>query len=140
MFPNHAKSAIAGDINLNTEGYDQLKMNKEVSKYIEKQKSPQKEICRKLRKIILSTIPKANESIKMGVAWYSKYYIAALRDSVNLGFSVKGLLKKDMDNFNGSGKSMRHLKFKELKDVDEKKIARLLRLVDKKAECGSCFK
>ena len=31
-------------------------------------------------------------------------------------------------------------KFKELKEVDEKKIVRLLKLVDKKAECGSCFK
>ena len=31
-------------------------MNKEVEKYIEKQKSPQREICQKLRKIILNKI------------------------------------------------------------------------------------
>ena len=31
-------------------------MNKEVEKYIEKQKSPQREICRKLREIILNKI------------------------------------------------------------------------------------
>ena len=115
-------------------------MNKEVSEYIEKQKSPQKEICKKLRKIILKTLPKIDEKMKMGVPWYSKYYIVGLKDSVNLGFSVKSLSKKDMDNFKGAGKFMRHLKFKELKEINEKKIVKLLKLVDKKAECGSCFK
>ncbi len=115
-------------------------MNKEVSKYVEKQKSPQKEICKKLRKLILKTFPKIDEKIKMGVAWYRKYYIVGLKDSVNLGFSVKGLSKKDRDNFTGAGKFMRHLKFKKLKEIDEKKIVKLLKLVDKKAECGSCFK
>lgn len=107
---------------------------------MEKQKSPQKEICKKLRKIILKTFPRIGEKMKMGVAWYGKYYIVGLKDSVNLGFSVKGLLKKERDNFTGSGKFMRHLKFKGLKEVDEKKIVKLLKLVDKKAECGSCFK
>ena len=115
-------------------------MKKEITEYIGKQKSPQKEICRKLRRIILETFPKIDEKIKMGVLWYGKYYIVGLKDSVNLGVSVKGLLKKDMDNFSGKGKFMRHLKFKDLKDVDEEKVVSLLELVDKKAECGSCFK
>ena len=115
-------------------------MNKEVSKYVEKQKSPQKEICKKLRRLVLKTFPKIDEKIKMGVAWYGKYYIVGLKDSVNLGFSVKGLSKKDMDNFKGAGTYMRHLKFKNIKEIDEKKIVKLLKLVDKKAQCGSCFK
>ncbi|MBW2992107.1 DUF1801 domain-containing protein [Candidatus Woesearchaeota archaeon] len=115
-------------------------MNKEVTKYIDKQKSPQKEICKKLRRIILKTLPKISESYKLGVAWYGKYYIVGLKDSVNLGFSVKGLTKKEKSNFKGTGKTMMHLKFKELKEVDEKKIVKLLRLVDKKAKCASCYK
>jgi len=116
-------------------------MNKLVTEYIGKQKSPQKEICKKLRKIILKTFPKINEKMKMGVPWYEgKYYVVGLKDSVNLGFSVKGLSKKDRDNFKGTGKFMRHLKFKEVKEIDEKEIVKLLKLVDKKAECGSCFK
>lgn len=117
-----------------------MKKNKEVDIYIEKQKSPQKEICQKLRKIILKTFPKINEQMRLGVAWYEKYYIVGLKDSVNLGFSVMGLLKKDKDNFEGKGKTMRHLKFKELKEIDEKKIIKLLKLVDKKADCGDCIK
>ncbi|MBW3015959.1 DUF1801 domain-containing protein [Candidatus Woesearchaeota archaeon] len=114
-------------------------MNKEVTEYINNQKSPQKEICRKLRILILKTV-KVKEQKKLGVAWYGKFYIVGLKDSVNLGFSVKGLSKKDADNFKGQGKYMRHLKFKTLDEVDEKMIVKLIKLVDKKAECGSCYK
>lgn len=117
-----------------------FKMDKEVTNYIEKQKSPQKEICKKLRELIFKTLPNIDEKVKLGVAWYGKYYIVGLKDSVNLGFSVKGLSKADMDNFTGKGTYMRHLKFRELRDVDDKRIIRLLKLVDKKAECGSCYK
>ena len=115
-------------------------MNKEVTEYINKLNSPQKEICKKLRKILLKTLPKINEQKKLGVAWYGKYYIAGLKDSVNLGFSVKGLTKDEKSNFNGTGKTTLHLKFKELKDIDEKKVIKLLKLVDKKAKHSSCYK
>jgi hypothetical protein len=110
-------------------------MNKEVKDYISKQKSPQKEICEVLRKIIIKTFPKIEEEIKLGVLWYGKFYIVGLKDSVNLGFSVEGLSKDDKNNFKGTGKLMRHLKFKEVREIDERTIVRLLKLVDKKAEC-----
>ena len=113
--------------------------SKEVDDYIEKQKSPQKEICRKLRQIILAKFPKAEERMRLGVPWYGKFYIVSLKDSVNLGFSIEGLAKKDMDSFSGKGKLMRHLKFKEIKEINEVKIAKLLKLVDEKAECKSCY-
>lgn len=105
-------------------------MKNKVDEYIKKQKSPQKEICARLRRIILKTFPKINEEMKMGVPWYEgKYYIVALKDHVNLGFSVKGLSKKDSSNFEGKGGYMRHIKFFTLKDIDNKKIVRLLKLV-----------
>jgi len=107
-------------------------MEKQVERYIEKQKSPQKEICQKLRKIILKNLPKTKEEIKMGVPWYEgKYYIVSLKDHVNLGFCVRGLKKKEMDLLEGKGKFMRHLKFFSLHDIDEKKIVKLLKLVKK---------
>ena len=103
-----------------------------VENYIKKQKSPQKEIIRKIRKIILKTFPKINEEMKMGVPWYEgKYYIVGLKDHVNLGFSVKGLSKKEQDLFEGKGKTMRHIKFYSLKDINEKKIVKLLKIVKK---------
>jgi hypothetical protein len=115
-------------------------MNKEVNKYMAKQKSPQREICKELRRMILKTFPKIDEKVKMGVAWYGKYYIVGLKDSVNLGVSVEGLSKKDRANFEGIGKFMGHIKFRELKEIDEKKLVKLLKLVDKKAKRGSCFR
>jgi len=114
-------------------------MNKEVTEYIKKMKNPQKQICNKLRRILLKTLPKLDEKKKLGVAWYGKYYIVGLKDSVNIGFSVKGLLKKDKDLFKGAGKTMRHLKFKAVKEIDEKQLVKLIKLVEKKAECASCY-
>jgi hypothetical protein len=110
-----------------------IKMNKEVEKYIEKQKSPQREICQKLRKIILKTFPDIKEELKMGVPWYEgQYYIVALKDHVNLGFSLKGLSKEEIGLFEGGGKTMKHIKLYFLKEIDEKEIVKLLRMVEKK--------
>ena len=105
-------------------------MDRKVEDYIEKQKSPQKEICQKLRKIILKTFPDIKEEMKMGVPWYEgKYYIVALKDHVNIGFSLKGLSKKEQDLFEGSGKTMKHIKIYSLKEIDDEKIIKLLKVV-----------
>ena len=42
-------------------------MDGKVKAYIEKQKSPQQEICLKLREIILKTFPDTKEEMKWGV-------------------------------------------------------------------------
>ena len=105
-------------------------IDKNVDDYIEKQKSPQKEICIRIRKIILKTFPDIKEEMKMGVLWYEgKYYIVALKDHVNLGFSLKGLSKKEQELFEGSGKTMKHIKVYSLKDIDDEKIIKLLKIV-----------
>lgn len=85
-------------------------MNK-VDEYVNKQKSPQKEICQKLKRIIFDTFPGIEEEMKWGVPAYGneKYYIVALEDHVNLGFSSKGLTKEDMALFDGGGKTTRHI-------------------------------
>ncbi len=109
-------------------------MNKKVEEYIEKQKSPQKEIVRKLRKIILKTYPNIKEEMKLGVPWYEgKYYIVALKDHVNLGFSLKGLSKKEIELFEGGGKTMKHIEIHSLDEIDEKKMVKLLKVVKDKA-------
>jgi len=115
-------------------------MDEKVDEYIKKQKSPQKEICQRLREIILKTIPEINEEMRVGVPCYGhtkedicgKYYIAALKDHVNLGFSLKGLSKKEQELFEGTGKTMKHIKVYSLKDIDEQKIINLLKLVNEK--------
>ena len=112
-------------------------MDEKVDQYIKKQKSPQKEICQKLREIILKITPRINEEMRAGVPCYGhtkedlcgKYYIAALKDHVNLGFLLKGLSKKEQELFEGSGKTMKHIKIYSLDEIDEKKIIALLKLV-----------
>lgn len=101
-----------------------------VKGYIEKQKSPQKEICLKLREIILNTFPGAKEEMKWGVPVFvgGKYYIGSLRDHVNLGFSINGLNKDKLALFEGRGKTMRHIKIQTLEDIDEKIIIHLLKV------------
>jgi len=42
-------------------------LSKEVDDYIEKQKSPQREICQNLREIILEEFPGIKEEMKLGV-------------------------------------------------------------------------
>ena len=105
-------------------------MGNQVDAYIEKQKSPQKEICHRLRNIILKTFPDIKEEMKLGVPWYEgKYYIVALKNYVNLGFSLKGLSSKEARLFEGGGKTMKHVKFRSLEEIDEEKIVELLKVV-----------
>jgi len=114
-------------------------MKSAVDAYLEKQKSPLKEICMKLRSIILRTCPKIKEEMEMGVPWYEgKFYIAALKYHVNIGFSVSGLSVKEAGLFDGKGRLMRHLQFRSTAEMDEKKIEDAVKLVAKKARCEPC--
>ena len=108
------------------------KMNR-VDEYIEKQKSPQKEICQDLRNIILETYPDILEEMKYGVPYYgNKYYIVALKNHVNLGFTIKGLTKEEIDLLEGTGKTTRHIKIESLEEVDKEYIKNLLEMVMEK--------
>lgn len=105
-------------------------MSKEIDDYVEKQKSPQKEICQRLRDIILKTSPNIKEEMKLGVPWYEgKYYIVALKNHVNLGFSLEGLSSKEIGLFEGGGKTTKHIKVRSLEEINEEKIVALLRIV-----------
>ncbi|NVM28680.1 MAG: DUF1801 domain-containing protein [Candidatus Helarchaeota archaeon] len=107
-------------------------VHEEVTKYIEKQKSPQREIAAKLREIILKTYPEINETFKNGAPWYEDmFYIGAFKNKVHLGFAIKGLSKEEKSLFEGTGKTMRHIKIFSLDEIDEQKIVQLMQLVNK---------
>jgi putative endonuclease len=110
-------------------------MDIKVQEYIEKQKSPQKEICLKLREIILKTFPDVSEGMKWGVPTYGggTFYIGAMKNQVNLGFSIAGMTEKQIALLQGSGKTMRIIQAATLADIDEKKIVKLLKMT---AECS----
>ena len=108
-------------------------MSSKVNDYIEKQQSPQKEICKKLRSIILNAYSSINERMKYGVPYYGEeFYIVALKNHVNLGFSIKNLTYHEIALFEGDGKLTRHLKVNSLSDIEDEKIVQLLELVTSK--------
>lgn len=115
-------------------------MNKQVNEYIEKQKSPQKEILREVRRIFQKTLPKCEEKTAWGCVTFcgGKFYIAAMKNRVHVGFAITGLSIEEMSLFEGSGKTMRHIKISTLEDIDEKRLAKLIEMVDKKAICNPC--
>ena len=111
-------------------------MNIKVDEYINKQASPQKEICQALRALINKTFPGAKEEMKWGVPAFAdgNYYIVALKDHVNLGFTLKGLTKEDEKLFDGGGKTMKHVEVDAPENIDEQRIVTLLKLVDKRVK------
>jgi hypothetical protein len=115
-------------------------MDKQVGEYIEKQKSPQKEIIQKVRSIFFKTLPNCEEKSAWGVIAFEggKFYLGAIKDRVHVGFAINGLNKEEIDLFEGSGKTMRHIKIHSLEDINEEKLVKLIKLVDKKAFCSEC--
>ena len=94
-------------------------MNQKIDDYIEKQKSPQKEICQILRDIIINTFPSIKEEMKYGVPYYGdKYYIVALKTHVNLGFSIKDLTKEEINRLEGTGKTKDEMRKRAIELLD----------------------
>ena len=79
-------------------------MDEKVKEYIEKQPTPQKEICWKLREIILNILPDTNEEMKWGTPVYCghKIYIGSFKKQVNLGFEVKILTEEEIALLQGN--------------------------------------
>jgi hypothetical protein len=109
-------------------------MSNKIDDYINKQASPQQEICRALREIIRRTFPGVKEEMRWGVPAFAdgNYYIVALKDHVNLGFAAKGLTEEDLTLFDGGGKTMKHVEIDQSGQIDNNRIVALLKLVDKR--------
>jgi len=115
-------------------------MDEKVKQYIDKQKSPQKEIILSVRKIFFKIIKNCEEKYGWGVIVLcgGKFYIAAMKSRVHVGFSIIGLDKEEITLLEGGGKTMRHIKIPDLASIDEAKLEKLIALVDKKAKCVEC--
>ena len=102
-----------------------------MTEYLEKQKSPQKEICNQLRGILLRTFPNIKEEMRWGVPTYGegKLYFVALKDHVNLGFSMANLSREEQQLFEGSGKTMKVIMLQSIDDISEQRIVDLLKIV-----------
>ena len=109
-------------------------MENKVTIYFEKQNKDKKAMCLKLRTIILKSFPDIKEEFRWGAVVYDegRFYIAVVKQGVNLGFAIKGLSSSVKKLFNGSGKTMRHVKYECIKDINEEVVVNLLHLVKKK--------
>ena len=117
-------------------------MEKDVGEYIDKQKSPQKEILQEVRKLFHKTLPSCEERMRWGVPTFAggKFYIAAMKNRVHVGFAITGLNKDEISLFEGSGKTMRHIKIHSLGDIKDERLVNLIDMVNKKATCPPDFK
>ena len=106
-------------------------MSNQIREYIDKQKSPQREICRRLHRLILDAFPDIEVGMKWGVVAFQDglFYLVALKDHVNLGFSSAGLSGPELALFDGGGKTTRYLAIASLAEIDRARIVRLLKLV-----------
>lgn len=112
-------------------------MEKKIEGYIEKQESLQKEIILKVREIFRKNLPNCKEKYAWGVIVFGndKFYIGAIKNRVHVGFAITGLSKEEKKLFEGSGKTMRHIKIHSMDDIDENELVELIKLVDKKTTC-----
>ncbi len=109
-------------------------LDKKIDAYLNKQPSPQKEICQQLRALIHQTLPESTEEMKWGVPTFGngKFYIVALKDHVNLGFVSEKLSPDELKLFDGNAKTMARLEIAQLDGINKPRIVRLLHLVDGK--------
>ena len=61
-----------------------------------------------------------------------KFYLGAIKNSVHVGFAINGLSREEIGLFEGSGKTMRHIKIHSMENIKEKKLVKLIKLVDEK--------
>lgn len=110
-------------------------MENKVKKYIEKQNPKEKELLKKARSLIIKTIPECDEFVKYGVLCFSegKIYLVALKGKIHVGFSIIGLSEEEINNFEGSGKTARHIKIYSEEELEEKNIRKLVKMVNSKA-------
>ena len=115
-------------------------MNTHVTVYINKQQSPQKEILQKIRNIFQKTLPNCEEKMMLGVVTYAggKFYLAAMKHRVHVGFAITGLNEEEIRYFEGRGKTMRHIKIPTVEEIDEPTLVNLIKMVDQKAICNPC--
>jgi hypothetical protein len=90
-----------------------------------------KEITEKLRSLVKSRLPKAEETVKRGVITYvlngkSMVQIRHFKNHVDLGFFMGARLSSPTLKGRGNRDSWRHVEVKNVKKVDDPEITRLL--------------
>lgn len=103
-------------------------MNQQVTDYINQAPPEQKQIMEAIRLLVHQHVNGASEEFKWGRPIFHLHkdfaYLQANKNHVNLGFySGFEALKDPNDLLEGTGKTMRHIKIRHVKDVDSDRLA-----------------
>ena len=97
-------------------------MNPEVTQYINNAPPAQKEIMEAIRTLLHNTIPQATEEFKWSRPVFRTHkdfaYLKTAKAYVTLGFFQFQKLEDASNRLEGTGKDMRHIKLKTVKDID----------------------
>lgn len=99
------------------------------AKFFSRQDGERRRISIELRKLIFRVVPNVEELEKWGIPTYvvrgkNVCSIMVHKKNVNLAFFQGSRLKSK--SLQGSGKSMRHISFRSLHDIDNEEIERVL--------------
>src|SRR5215213_3012637 len=102
-----------------------------VDEYVDLLSGPQKEVAARLRGIVRTRYPQLREDVKWHVPVYSLgttpiVSIEGFKAHVNLMFFRGAVLRDRWNILEGTGKGVRHVKFRSTEDVDEGKIRELI--------------
>lgn len=98
--------------------------NEQVTRYLESLPSPQKEICQSLREMIGTKFPQLHEQFKWSRPVYASEsggdlcYMVANKSDVNFGFDFGSKLPDPKSVLVGTGINKRHVKFRNLEELD----------------------
>ncbi len=105
-------------------------MSEEINAYIEKFDSSQQAILVRLHETIMSVLPSPKEQYKWGRPVYATTkdvcYLQATKKYVTLGFFEFDKITTNKHLIEGTGKSMRHIKLSDIKDIEELQVTQML--------------
>lgn len=108
-----------------------MKDNSKVTDYINNSPVEQVELLNALRHLIHETILETKEDFKWGIPVFTKTkiftYLRSSKNHVALGIYNIDRIKDPKRILEGTGKNMRHLKLKNLEELDKVLIAEWLR-------------
>jgi hypothetical protein len=104
---------------------------KEVDDYIKKAPTQQSETLKKLRNLILETVPETDEFFKWGQPVYATEknyaYLKSYKNNVNLGFFNFDKVTDNSNLLEGTGKNMRHIKICNIDDFDINTLKKMIK-------------
>ncbi|WP_400193943.1 DUF1801 domain-containing protein [Hymenobacter sp. B81] len=108
-------------------------MNPQVTDYIDHAAAEQRAILQRLRQLIWQAVPATQEQFKWGrpvfAAGSDFAYLKTAKSYITLGFFDATRLPDAAPLLEGTGPAMRHLKLRQLADVDEQQLTRWFQLL-----------